>query len=212
MRLVLVTAPSAEPLTAAEAKARLGIGAEVSDDVMNAFIKAARQTIDGWSGWLGRALVRQTWKMILDRFPSDCGGEITIPLPPTLDIAEIKYFDVDGAEQTIEAPGYFLLPGEPGRLYPAIGSTWPHTKRQPGAVEISFIAGFGAAGSDVPEPIRNAIVLMVSNLRSLSARNLFISQDTVDGVGSKQYIVGGNAGAAIDAAVASLLSTYRVFA
>jgi hypothetical protein len=77
---------------------------------------------------------------------------------------------------------------------------------------IEFVAGYGDNPEDVPEPIRSAIALQASALRSLTERNLFLSQDTVDGVGTKQYIVGGNAGAAIDTAVAALLSTYRVFA
>ncbi|MBN8960570.1 MAG: hypothetical protein J0H71_05515 [Rhizobiales bacterium] len=212
MRLVLVTPPAAEPLTATEAKSRLGIGAEVSDDVMDAFVKTARQTIDGWGGWLGRALIRQSWKIILDCFPHDCDGAIVIPLPPIISVDEIKYLDLAGNSKTIEPSAYFLLPGEPAQLYPAVGTAWPHVNRRPGAVEITFTAGFGEAGTDLPEPIRNAVALMVSNLRSLTARNLFISSDTVEGVGSKSYVVGGNAGDAIDAAVSWLLSTYRVFA
>jgi uncharacterized phiE125 gp8 family phage protein len=212
MRLVQVTPPAAEPLTAAEAKSRLGIGAELPDDVMNAFVKAARQTVDGWGGWLGRALVRQTWKMVLDRFPYDWDGAIVIPLPPLISIDEIKYVDVAGNTQTLDTSKYSLLVGEPARLSPAPGSTWPDVQCRFDAVEITFTAGYGAAGGDVPEPIRSAIALMVSNLRSLSARNLFISTDTVEGVGSKSYVVGGNAGAAIDSAVSWLLSTYRVFA
>jgi uncharacterized phiE125 gp8 family phage protein len=58
MRLVLVDGPAVEPLTAAEARARLNIGAEVTDDVLNAYIMAARQKIDGVDGYLGRALIR----------------------------------------------------------------------------------------------------------------------------------------------------------
>lgn len=68
MSLVLVTPPSVEPLTAAEARARLNIGSEVTDAVLNAFISAARLMIDGADGWLGRALVTQTWDLVLDHF------------------------------------------------------------------------------------------------------------------------------------------------
>lgn len=212
MQLVLITPPAAEPLTAAEAKSRLGIGAEVSDEVMNVFIKSARQTIDGWNGWLGRSLVRQTWKMFLDRFPYDWDGALVIPLPPLISVDEIKYVDVAGNPQTLDTSKYTRLAGEPALLRPSPGAIWPDVQSRFDAVEITFTAGYGAAGSDVPELLRTAIALMVSNLRSLSARNLFVSQDVVEGVGSKSYVVGGNAGAAIDAAVASLLSTYRVYA
>jgi hypothetical protein len=43
---------------------------------------------------------------------------------------------------------------------------------------------------------------------SLTAGNLFVSSETEDGIGSTTYVVGGNAGAAIDAAVSSLLQDY----
>lgn len=210
MQLVLVTPPTAEPLTAAEVKARLNIGSEVQDTAIDAFIKAARQTLDGWNGWLGRALVKQTWKMILDeRFPCE---QISIPLPPLIAVDSVKYIDQNGIQQTMDPSRYQRLDGEPGSIVPAYNLSWPSTRRQLGAVEVQFTCGFGEAGADVDEPIRQAITLMVSNLRSLSARNLFLSQDTVDGVGSKYYVVGGNAAAAIDAAVNALLSPYRVYA
>jgi uncharacterized phiE125 gp8 family phage protein len=70
MSLILVAGPAVEPLTAAEAKARLNIGDEVSDDVMKALISASRNMIDGRDGWLGRVLITQTWDMVLDRFPT----------------------------------------------------------------------------------------------------------------------------------------------
>lgn len=207
MRLELVTAPTVEPLTAAEAKARLGIDAEVADATMESFIKAARQTIDGRDGWLGRALNTQIWKLLLPGFPCE---PIRVPLPPLISVGSVKYYDLAGDLQSVEASDYRILAG----ARPEIVSTgsWPSAACRTDAVEITFTAGYGAAGSDVPEPIRSAIALMVSNLRSMSARNLFVSQEVEEGIGSTSYVVGGNAGAAINAAVNALLSTYRVFA
>jgi len=207
MRLELVTAPTVEPLTAAEAKSRLGIGAEVADATMESFIKAARQTIDGRDGWLGRALNTQTWKLLLPGFPCE---PIRVPLPPLISVGSVKYYDLAGDLQTVDPADYRILAVGRPEIVPS--GSWPSTAYRADAVEIVFTTGYGPAGSDVPEPIRSAVALMVSHLRSMSARNLFVSQDSVEGVGSKSYVVGGNAGAAIDAAVTSLLSTYRVFA
>jgi hypothetical protein len=210
MRLVLVTPPTVEPLTAAEARARLNIGSDTTDDVLGALITASRQMIDGGQGWLGRALITQTWRLLLDAFPGcdagrgfnrwrseewDSNTQIRIPLPPLQTITSISYVDRDGAT-----------------LAPAYRKTWPVTRYQPDAVTIEFVCGYGSTGDKVDEPIRSAIALQVAQLRSLTARNLFISSTTTDGVGATSYVVGGNAGAAVDAAVASLLSTYRIFA
>ncbi|MCO5129745.1 MAG: hypothetical protein M9932_04175 [Xanthobacteraceae bacterium] len=206
MRLILVTPPAVEPLTAAEAKSRLGIGAEMADAAMESFVKAARQTIDGQDGWLGRALNTQKWKLLLAGFPCE---PIRIPLPPLISVDSVKYYDGTGALQTVDPVDYREIGGARPELVAV--TSWPGTAQRDDAVEITFTAGYGPDGSDVPEPIRSAIALMVSHLRSMSERNLFVSQEAEDGIGSTNYVVGGNAGAAIDAAVKALLSTYRVF-
>lgn len=205
MRLVLVEPPAVEPLTAAEAKARLNIGDEVSDEVMDALIAAARQTIDGAEGWLGRALITQVWRGTLDCFPC---WEMNIPLPPLQDVLSINYIDATGAMG--EFDDYQIVPGRRPFVTPTFGKTWPATRFQSDAVSIDFIVGYGQP-SDVPEPIRSAVALIASNLRSLTARNLFISATTTEGVGSTSYVVGPNAAQAIDTTVSALLSTFRIF-
>ena len=70
MSLVLVEPPDVEPLTTAEVRARLNIGTELTDTVVDALVSASRQMIDGPDGWLGRALNTQTWNLVLDRFPT----------------------------------------------------------------------------------------------------------------------------------------------
>lgn len=210
MRLVLVDAPAVEPLDATEVRNRLGgIPATVSDETLDAFIMTARQTLDGADGWLQRALISQTWKLLLDdEFPSE---PIRIPLPPLISIGAVRYVDPVGVLQTLPEESYQIVEGPRPSLAPAFGYSWPATRCQLSAVEIEFVAGYGDAPEDVPEPIRTAIAVQVAHLRSMTERNLFISQDTVDGVGSKQFIVGGNAGAAVNDTVRSLIGFYRVY-
>ena len=64
--LRLVTAPAQEPVTLAEAKERLRITGDSFDADLHSLLRAARQEIDGSSGWLGRALITQTWDLVLD--------------------------------------------------------------------------------------------------------------------------------------------------
>ena len=205
-RLVLTTVPAVEPLTASEAKARLNLSS-ADDTVINALIKAARQELDGWGGWLGRALISQTWTMYLGGF-SDC---IAVPLPPVQSIASIKYIDPDGVEQTLGTGVYQLMPGNPVTIVRKFDQAWPDVRQQDDAVRVAFVAGYGAAGSDVPENIRSAICLRVASLYPLMERNLFVSEDTVEGVGTVKYTVSQNAGGIMDKAIESLLSPYRVW-
>lgn len=208
MRLVLVDGPETEPLTAEEVKARLGIGADLADTTVEAFIMAARQQIEGPTG-MGLALNTQSWDGALDGFPCD-NGRIDIPLLPLQSVEFINYRDSSGALVGLDPDDYQVVPGQRPFIIPVPGGSWPATTSGGDAVSVRFIAGFGDDPEDVPEPIRMAICMIVSHLRSLSAQNLFISQDTTEGVGSKSYVVGGNAQAAIDGVVKSLLSGYRI--
>src|ERR1043165_9106345 len=94
--LRLTDAPSVEPITLEEARDHLRLVASGSpathpdDDMIEAFITAARQHIDGKDGWLGRCLITQTWELVLDTFPD---GEIRLPLSPVQEVVSIKYDD-----------------------------------------------------------------------------------------------------------------------
>jgi hypothetical protein len=236
MSLVLATAPSVEPLLVADAKAMLGIGAEVSDTVMGAFVAAGRQMIDGATGWINRCLITQTWDLYLDGFPyqdyyalEDKGyvprpgtsysqrdirrhlhQGIVLPLAPVQTVSAITYLDSAGTSQTLDPSNYTLVPGEPARIVQSFAGAWPAASLVPGSVKVRFVAGYGSDGTTVPQPFRTAIALQASHLRSLAARNLFISSETVDGIGATTYVVGNGAGNAIDATVKALLEPYRV--
>lgn len=155
MRLTLITAATAEPVSVAELKAFARIDHEDEDVLLTELIRTARQALDGRAGLLGRALVSQTWRLALDRFPA----VISLPLPPARSVDEIAITAPDGTT-TVLAAGAYLVEGlgddEPATIRPAAGAAWPATAAVPGAVRVTFQAGYGEA-EDVPEPIRNAI-------------------------------------------------------
>lgn len=197
MGLKLVTAPVAEPLTAAECKARIGLGSEVDDATVNAWIKAERQKLDGATGWLGRALITQTWDLILDAFPCEWWAdhrwqrEIILPLPPLQQVVSVKYLDGSGVEQTWDSTLYRVIQDEPAKLLPIEGQVWPSTLWGQGSVTIRFRCGYGDNGGDVPEAIRDALAQRVAARRGLYGINPGVRSETVDGVGSVSY--GGGA-------------------
>lgn len=212
MRLALIQPPDVEPLTAADAKARLNIGDEVSDDVMDAFISAARQQLDGVDGWLGRALNTQTWRGTFEHFPWEMypHNAIKIPLPPLQQILNIEYLDGAGVPTTLDPSQYQVVMGQRSYIVPKFGTPWPVTRWEPDAVTIDFVCGYGDNPEDVPGPLRSAIALQVAHIRSLSARNLFTSLESTQGVGETRYIVGTGSTDVIDAAVEQLIATYKV--
>ncbi len=163
MTLTLNTAPESEPVTLAEVKGHIRVDHDNDDTAIAAYIKTATQSLDGRDGLLGRCLITQSWTLTLDSFAS----EIIIPLPPCQSIGAITYVDPDGATQTLAPAAYqaFGLGDDHGaRVRPAHGTSWPATRNQPGAVTITFTAGFGDGPEDIPEPIRTAIKMHVGHL------------------------------------------------
>lgn len=207
MSLALVTPPAADAVTLADLKAQLGVSGASQDALLTAVLKAAIQQIDGAAGWLGRALVLQTWELTLDDF--DC-EKIRLPLAPFKEIVSVKYVDANGVEQTLDPANYSTSTGEPALLYPSYGNTWPATRCQLDAVKIQYRCGYGADSSFVPDPIKAAIALQANYLRSIVPNNLFLSRDEVTGLGAREYIVSQNANDVIAKGAAALLLQYRV--
>jgi uncharacterized phiE125 gp8 family phage protein len=207
MRLELVSPPAVEPLTAAEAKARLNIGTEVSDEVINAYITASRQAIDGADGWLNRALITQSWRGHLDAFP--CGNRVYIPLPPLQQLV-ISYIGDAGDSVTLTEGVDYKLTQKAQRPYITPVGSWPSSAISSDAITLDFIAGYGDDGASVPEPIRTAIALGVGHIHHIASRNPAIVQEIEEGIGATRYGVTAEVFTVIDTTVQSLLSTYRV--
>lgn len=212
MRLILLDGPVNEPLTAAEVRARSNIGSEISDAVIDAYIIASRQMIDGADGYLGRALITQTWQGNIDQFPSSScdSGRIYIPLPPLQQLVELSYLDANGIPTVVAEGNYQVVMGPRPYIVPVYNSAWPSVTTRADAISIKFTAGYGDDGDDVPEPIRTAISLGVANLRSMSSRNLTVSLEQEEGIGETRYIINKDVLGAMDETMRCLLSIYRV--
>ncbi|GAG61279.1 unnamed protein product, partial [marine sediment metagenome] len=52
---------------------------------------------------------------------------------------------------------------EPARINPAHGLVWPSSRDVTNAVYVTFIAGYGDAGSDVDEDLLSAVYLLLGH-------------------------------------------------
>lgn len=195
--LKLITGPTVEPLTLVETRLHLKLDATGSplshpdDSLVNNLIKAARMHLDGRHGRLSRALITQTWELVLDKFPDN---DIRIPLAPLISITSIKYDDPNAVEQTVVSSNYVVdVVSSFGWVVPIVGFSWPVPLDTINAVRIRFIAGFGPAASDVPEPIRQAMLLMIGNWYE-----------------NREEVVIGQAAMQIPMAAEALLSAYEL--
>lgn len=194
MDLVRVTAPAEPVLSLAEAREHLDIDTEGSpptsdhDELIEKLVAAATAELDGLDGWLGRALVTQSWKLLLPRFPGSSGScaGILLPLtsarpvtsPPATVVSEISYIDSAGVAQVLDLAGVRVLTeADPNIVEPLYGTLWPTTRATRHAVAITYEAGYGAAAA-VPEDIK---AYMKVRLRQLYDNPSLITIGTIVG-------------------------------
>lgn len=157
--LKLVTAPVQEPVSLSEAKARLRVTVDDSDDDIAALIREARAQCESECG---RAFCTQTFSLYLDAWP--CDGVITIPRPPLQSVTYVKYYDSTGTQQTLASDQYHVATGgEPGRVVRPYNVVWPTVQYgRPEAIEVKFVAGVANPAS-LPPAVKAAILVTLSD-------------------------------------------------
>jgi uncharacterized phiE125 gp8 family phage protein len=188
MAAILLTPPALEPVSLADAKLFLRVEHDDDDDVIAALIAAARVQVEAQTR---RALIDQTWRLTRDVWPA--GGRLPVLPVPLQEVTAIRVFDADGVPHplavedfdidTVSAPAVLAFargaPRAPGRL--AAG------------IEIDIAAGYGDGLEDVPQPLRQAIRMLVAHWYE-----------------NRGVIAATGEVAAMPASVASLIAPFRV--
>jgi len=161
--LVRVTEPVVEPVTIAEAKSHLRIDTDFTDDdlYLQSLITASRYYVENY---VDRTLLRTQLRMKLDHFPV---WDLPLPRPPAMaDSVVVQYVPSDSSL------GYALTTftnfrtdrdATPSVLRPQWNGTWPSCRGAENDVVISWWAGYGTTGADVPVPARHAMLLILSH-------------------------------------------------
>lgn len=162
MARVLVTPPAKEPLEIGEVLNHLRVDGLEEANLITALIGVAREYAETFTG---RALITQTWDLTLDCWPY--GVTIELPRPPLQSVTSIKYLDIEGVEATVDSGSVYLVDttNRPGRIRLRLGQSWPaDTLREMAAITVRFVAGYGDDPDDVPQMIRQAMLLMIGDL------------------------------------------------
>jgi len=150
MPSLLLTAPAVEPVTLDQAKAYLRVEHNDDDEVIAALIAGARIYVEAQTR---RALITQSWRLSFDSWPAD--GRIVIVPAPLQDLTAARVYNFDGNAQAIDTAAFAPDPANSALLFV------PWAPMQPGRVtagiELDVTVGYGDAGTDVPEPLRQAI-------------------------------------------------------
>lgn len=155
---VIVTPPTDPIITPAVAKAHLRVDHSSEDDLITSLVAAAVGYLDGPTGILGRALATQTWRQDFEEW-----DDLYLPLLPVQSVSSVKYYDVDNVLRTLDTSVYTTTTEAAGlEIDLKFGQTWPITYQREDAIQVQFVAGYGAA-SAVPAAIKSAILLLVGH-------------------------------------------------
>lgn len=170
MPVQLVTGPVEEPITLAEAKNHLRIDYSDDDALIQSQIIAVREYAETATN---RAFVAQTWKYVLDAFPSvpsqalswqAAFGQFNLPFPPLQSVTSIVWLDTAGNPTTVSSSDYVVdAASEPARVALAYGKSWPSNPLQTIAgVQVTYAAGYASAAK-VPESIKQMVKLLLGS-------------------------------------------------
>lgn len=123
-----------------------------------------------------RALLPQTWDLVLSGFPTVAalGYRIVFPKPPLQSVTSITYINTSGDEtELLDSPSdvQVVKPSGPkaakGYITPLYGASWPSVlSATPGAVRVRFVAGYplsdgSPSSATIPKPIDQARLQLI---------------------------------------------------
>jgi uncharacterized phiE125 gp8 family phage protein len=158
--LTRVEDAGAEPISLAEAKVHLRVDHAADDTLITRIIKAAREHVERIAG---HALMPQIWRQSFDSWPAFPSEVVHLYRYPVTAIASAT---VDQGSEIIDLePENFRLDPDsmPCRVTPAYGVVLPDPAELPGAIKITFDAGYAAA-EDIPADLLQAVFMVIGDL------------------------------------------------
>ena len=177
----IITPETTDLISTTEVKTQLRIA--TSDSTHDTLIGVCKDAAIGVAKeYLQKSLINRTLKLSLDNIPfadsvlPDKEGvtvgpfleyrkrSVSLPFSPLVSVTTVKTFNDSDVETTMASSRYYVdTASDYGRVILRTGETWDDMLRVGNAIEITYVAGYGSAISNVPVPIRQGAIIMASH-------------------------------------------------
>ena len=159
----VVTPPAALAVSLDDVKEHLRVDSTAEESLITDYIHEATAFCESYTH---RAFLTQTWKGVLDGFPS----EIRLARPPLQGVTSVVYTDTDGTQQTLSESAYGVdTESLIGTVRPAYNTSWPSTRSNTEVVT-TYTCGYGDEAEDLP------LSDFIADEESVSPNNAFFDE------------------------------------
>lgn len=156
MSSILLTAPAAEPLALDDVRAFLRVDAYDDDELIAALVTAARLAVEAQTR---RALITQGWRLTLDGWPVD--GRIRVVPGPLRELTAARVYDLANNSYAVDLQHF--VPDAGARELVVMTWALMQPTRIAAGIELDLTVGYGDTAEDVPEPLRQAMRILVAH-------------------------------------------------
>lgn len=156
----VTSAPAVEPVTAAEVKLFSKIDFSDDDTLLTIQIKSARQMVEKY---LNKALITQTLKAYYINY----GNRIWLPYGPHQSVTSLTRYRRAESSVLVNDTDYYIMGDntyyidlEPTGIQNPRGTS-KNESLSAWNLEVIYVAGYGLASTDIPQPIKEAILKTV---------------------------------------------------
>lgn len=162
MRLTETAPAPALPVTLGEFSSHLRLAYGFPDDgaedaLLDLYLRNATAAIEAR---LGRALIRRGFRLEVGSW--DRSGHLVLPVGPVESITSFRFLGPAGAVD-VAAASFALEPGTARQRVTGPGGAALPPIPAGHVAELTFEAGYGPAGSDVPGELRQAVLLLAAH-------------------------------------------------
>ena len=153
----VVTPASTYPVSLTEAKAHLKVDISTDDTLITNLIIASTQLSEEYTNrFFINTVINQTCTTFLDLKQ--------LYKSKVVSVTHVKYYDSDNTLQTLASSNYVVNNQfEPAQINLVVDGSFPDIADRIDAIECKYTVGYGAAASDVPNAIKQAILLTIGN-------------------------------------------------